>query len=206
VKSILYLFTYCREQGSYWETKRFSASQKIPHILWNRKVHYRIHQHPLPVPILRQIDPVYAHTSHFLKIRLNIILPSAPGSSKWSLSLRFLHQNPVYTSALPYMCYMPRPSHPSRIAFFINFIFSDIFLLHTFYADTQCIQCMQIHSVYSVCRYTVYAVLTDTHTKLYVYLFILHAVYWISSITYTLFCCFVDDLLDFQPVCIYLSC
>jgi len=44
--------------------------------------------------------------SQFLKIYLNIILPSKRGSSMWSLFLRFPHQNPAYTSPLPYPCYM----------------------------------------------------------------------------------------------------
>ena len=53
-------------------------------------------------------------TSYFLKIHINIILLSTPGSPKWSLSLKFLHQNPVYASPLSHTRYMPRPSHSSR--------------------------------------------------------------------------------------------
>ena len=45
--------------------------------------------------------------SHFLKIHLNIIPPSTPVSPKWSLSFRFPHQNPVYSSSLPHTRHMP---------------------------------------------------------------------------------------------------
>ena len=63
------------EQSPSWETNRFAASQEIPHILWNPKVHHRIHKCPPPVPILRQFDRIHTPTSHFLNIDLNIISP-----------------------------------------------------------------------------------------------------------------------------------
>jgi len=43
--------------------------------------------------------------SHFLKIHLNIILPSMPGFPKLSLSFRFPRQNLVYASPLPHTRY-----------------------------------------------------------------------------------------------------
>jgi len=101
-----YLLNHSMQQSPSWETNRFSASQEIPHILWNPKVHYRIHKCPPHVSILTQ--------SHFLKIHLNIILPSTPGSPKWFLSLRFPHLNPQYASPVLHTRYMPHPSHSSR--------------------------------------------------------------------------------------------
>ena len=77
-------------------------------------VHYHSNKCPPPVPIFSQLDLVHTHTSHFLKIHFNIILPSTTGSTKWSLTLRFPHQNPVYASPLSHARYMPRPSHSSR--------------------------------------------------------------------------------------------
>ena len=103
------------EQSPSWEANQFSASQEIPRILWNPRVHYRIHTCPPPVPIRSQLDPVHVPTSHFPKKHHNFILPPKPGSSKWSLSLRFPHLNPSYASPLLHTCYMHRPSHLSRL-------------------------------------------------------------------------------------------
>jgi len=99
--SVTYLLTYSMQQSPSWEANRFSARKESPRILWNLKVQYWIHEWPPLVPILSQLDPVHTPTSNFLKIHLNIILLSVPGSPKWSLSLKFPHQNFVYASHLP---------------------------------------------------------------------------------------------------------
>ena len=91
-----------------------AASQEIPRILWNTKVHYRTHKCPPPLRVLSQHHPASTTPSHFLKIHLNIIPLSTSGSPQWSLSLRFPHQNPVHSSPLPHTRHMPGPSHSSR--------------------------------------------------------------------------------------------
>jgi hypothetical protein len=161
---LTYLLTFSMEQSPSWEANRFSASEEIPRILWNPKVHYRINKCPLPVPILSQLDPVHTPTFQFLKIylnplnaelnpichflallgahlifhvsgiRVNIIPPSTSGSPKWSLSFSFPHQNAVYAS-LPYTRYMPRPSHSSRFYPLINIGVYVYYICHPYDKD-----------------------------------------------------------------------
>jgi hypothetical protein len=76
------ILTYSMQQSPSWEAKTSWATQEIPRILCNPKVHYRIHKSSPPVPILSQTDPVHAPPSNLSQVHFNIILPSTPGSSK----------------------------------------------------------------------------------------------------------------------------
>jgi len=58
------------------EGNRTSASREIPPILWNPKVHYRIHNRPQPDPIQNQINPVQAPHPTYSKFIL--VLSSHP--------------------------------------------------------------------------------------------------------------------------------
>ena len=114
VKILTYLLTYSIAQSPSWEANWFAASQEIPRISRNPKVHYRTHKPPPAVPILGQPNPVHILTSHLLKIHPNIIHPSTPRSPQWSPSLRFTHQGPIHPPLLPHTGHMPSPSHSSR--------------------------------------------------------------------------------------------
>jgi hypothetical protein len=79
-----------------------SASQEIPRILWNPKVHHRVHKSPPRIPIVSQMNPVHIPKPCFPKMHLNVVLPSTPRSSQWSPSFRPPNQNVVYTPHLPH--------------------------------------------------------------------------------------------------------
>ena len=113
IRTNLYKHTYCMVQSPSWETNRFAASQEIPLISLNPKVHYRTHKRPPPVSILGQPNPVHIPTSHLLEIHPNIIHPSTPRSPHWSPSLRFPHQDPIHPTS-----HHPYAPHAQPISFF----------------------------------------------------------------------------------------
>ena len=82
-----HLLTYSMQQSPSWEANWFSASQAIPRILWNLKVHYCIYKCPPPVPVLSKVNPVHApHPTSWrsiliLSFHLHLGLPSGPFTS-----------------------------------------------------------------------------------------------------------------------------
>ena len=111
---LTYLLTYSMTQSPSWEANWFAASQEIPRISRNPKVHYCTHKRLPPVSILGQPNPVHIPTSHFLKIHPNIIHPSTPRSPQWSPSLRFPQQDPIHSPLLTHTRHVPSPSHSKQ--------------------------------------------------------------------------------------------
>jgi len=63
-------------------------SSQITCLLWNPKVHYRVHNSPPLVCMLSQMNTVHTFPLHCSKIHLNVIFPSMPTSSEWHLPFR----------------------------------------------------------------------------------------------------------------------
>ena len=94
----VYHYLKCRHSRplTSWEANWFAASQEIPRISRNPKVHYRTHKLPPTVSILGQPNPVHIPTSHLLEIHPNIIHPSTPRSPQWFFPSGF-PTNTLYT-------------------------------------------------------------------------------------------------------------
>ena len=91
----------------------FQPVKKFPHFR-ESKLSLSHSQMPTKCPYPSQLNPIHTPTSHLLKIHIDIMFPYMPGPPKWSLSLRFPHQNPVHASPISHTHYMHCPSHSSR--------------------------------------------------------------------------------------------
>jgi hypothetical protein len=62
------------KQSPSWQANSHPASQEIPQLLWNPKVHFRAHKNPQLVRILSQVNAVQFLQTYFCKFRSHIIL------------------------------------------------------------------------------------------------------------------------------------
>jgi hypothetical protein len=98
--------------SSSWEAVNCAATQELPSLLWNPKVHYRVHKSPLLVPILCQINPIHTIPSYLSKIHFKLSTHLRLGLPSGLFPSEFL-TNILYAFLVsPQSCYMPCPSHP----------------------------------------------------------------------------------------------
>ena len=113
------------QQSPSWETNQFSASQEIPTILWNPKVHYHPYKCLPPVPSLSQIIPVHALLPNPTSWRFILIL-----SSHLHLGLPHgLFPSDCLTKTLYVLPFSPIhvtcPIHPILLNFIIQIIIGE---------------------------------------------------------------------------------
>jgi hypothetical protein len=58
------------ELSLVWKPNSGSVTQEITNILWNHKVHYRVHRSPRPplIPVMSQINLIHSHPNSLLSI------------------------------------------------------------------------------------------------------------------------------------------
>jgi hypothetical protein len=97
-----------------------SAGKETSLLLRNTNFHYSVHKSPTLEPIMSQLNPVHTITTYFLHIRLNVILPSVPGSPKCSFFFLFSGQQSV---RWPLTCVTPETAwFRSYRTFLISYI------------------------------------------------------------------------------------
>jgi len=86
------LLTNSMQKSPTWQANQFSASEEIPHILWNLKVHYCIQKYCIPYPQPNQFSP--CPLNH---------LPEDPSGTESHVPLSLLMPYPRLCPGLRYM-------------------------------------------------------------------------------------------------------
>jgi hypothetical protein len=60
------------QQIPFWEANNHSATQDIPRLSWNQKVHYRVYKSRPLAPTLSQMNPVHILSPYFPKVHSNL--------------------------------------------------------------------------------------------------------------------------------------
>jgi hypothetical protein len=134
---LTYLFM---ELNPSWEAANCAATQELPSILWNQKVHHHVHKSPPLVPVLSQIDPVHTIPSYLSKIYFNTVHPHV----SWiSLVVSFLlasHQYLICIPLCPNSCYMLCPS-PSPSLYHFNYVWWGVQVMNLLIMQFSPISC-----------------------------------------------------------------
>ena len=109
------ILTYSMVQSPSWEANWFAASQEIPRISRNPKVHYRTHKRPPPVSILVQASPIQSISPHSTSCRSILILSTHLGLGIPS----GLFPSGFPTKILYNPLYSPYAPHSQPISFFL---------------------------------------------------------------------------------------
>jgi hypothetical protein len=105
------------ELSPSWEPANCAPTQELPNILWNPKIHYRVHMSPPLVPILSRIDLVHTTPSYLLKYILTL-----------STHLRLGRPNGLFPSGFPAKILYSFVFSPIRVTCPANLIFLDLII------------------------------------------------------------------------------
>jgi hypothetical protein len=136
VMALLSIDTNSMRNSRPSEAISLSASQEMPRLLWNPKVHYRVHERPPLDPILSQMNPV--HTSHHVFLRSVIELPSVYACISQVISfLHALRFKLCVNIRVPEEGELLRRSHPPLFDHREEFTFLFVTLLNSYYLITE---------------------------------------------------------------------